>query len=301
MNQCLWFTGLPCSGKTTLVKALEKYYPKCKILDGDEVRSTPLGNFAGFSKQNRKDHIIRMGYLAQMFLDEGYTVLCSFVSPIRETREILRRKIGPQFTEIYLNTSVDVCSRRDVKGMYALAYEGHMKNFTGVTAPYEPPINPELTLDTNELSVEQCLNQIFKICDPYSDPCHLFPGRWNGVFHNGHDYIIMQKVKTGANVTLAVRNIKPDEKNPWTAKEVKAMLEYRFKAYPNVNIIIIPDIKSVEYGRGVGYEVNQIKVTKSIAGISGTECREMIAKGNNDWKKLVPKEIAEYLNRTYKI
>ena len=96
---------------------------------------------------------------------------------------------------------------------------------------------------------------------------------------------------------MAVRDVKPDEKNPWTAKQVKEMLEYRWKDNDNVEIIIIPDILSVEYGRGVGYEVNEIKVTEKIAGISGTECRKLMAEGKDEWKQFVPAEIAEYLSK----
>ena len=98
---------------------------------------------------------------------------------------------------------------------------------------------------------------------------------------------------------MAVRDVRPDGKNPWTAKEVKEMLDYYWDGDPRVKVIIIPDIFSVEYGRGVGYGVNEIVVTEQIAGISGTECRKLIADGDSKWKEFVPKRIAEFLEKKY--
>lgn len=181
--------------------------------------------------------------------------------------------------------------------MWAKAKRGEITNFTGCDGPYDIPKNPEIVVNTENETVEESTNKILEKIKIYPKPACLFIGRWNGVFHNGRDYIIQKKLNEGHNVILAVRDVKPDEKNPWTAKQVKEMLEYRFKNDNRVKVIIIPDICSVEYGRGVGYEVNEIKVDREIAGISGTKCREMIAENNNEWKNFVPKEIAEYLEK----
>ena len=286
MNQakCIWLTGLPCSGKTTIAKALEPYYPNCKILDGDEIRKTPLANKAGFSEEERRQHLLRMGFLAKMLVDQGITVICSFVSPIEDARRSVRALFKPGlFIEVYLSTDLQTCAHRDVKGMYALAKAGKIKSFTGVSAPYEIPESPEIKLNTKELPLQYCVDQIIALASPWPEPSSLFIGRWNGVFHNGHNYIIRRELDLGKHVTLAVRNVKPDAKNPMTAKQVKAMLEYMF-ARENVNVIIIPDIESVNYGRGVGYEVKQIQVDKVIAGISGTEIRSLMANNDHSWK-----------------
>lgn len=297
-SKCLWFTGLPCSGKTTLAYALKKNFPNCKILDGDEIRSSPLGNFASFSKKDRKAHIIRMGYLAKMLCDQGVTVICSFVSPQREIREQVRDMFDDnQFVEIYLTTPLSVCAHRDVKGMYAKAKAGKIPDFTGVQSAYEPPVKAEISLDTSTASIEESCDLILKTIKPWRNAASLFIGRWNGVFHNGHDTIIQTELQKGKYVTLAVRDVKPDEKNPWTASEVKEMLEYRFQKEPKVKVVIIPDLESVNYGRGVGYQVKEIKVVQSIALISGTECREKIKKGDSSWKTNVPTEIAKFLER----
>lgn len=296
--KCIWLTGLPCSGKTTIAKALERHYRKVQLLDGDVIRGTPLANQVGFSEKDRAEHIKRMGHLAKMFVAKGVMTLCSFVSPSDSIRkEIATYFEAGDFVEIFVKTSVEKCIERDVKGMYAKALKGEIKNFTGIDAPYDEPANPDMTLDTEKLTLDECVEEILKAYPPREEKACLFIGRWNGIFHNGHDYIIQKKLDEGKNITMAVRDVAPDESNPWTASEVKEMLEYRFKDEPRVKIIIIPDLESVEYGRGVGYGVNEIKVDKQIAGISGTKCREMIANNDDSWKNFVPKEIVDFLIR----
>ena len=294
-TKCIWLTGLPCSGKTTLAKELEKHYSSSIVIDGDEIRNTPLANKAGFTAEDRKNHILKMGHLAKMFTGTGTTAICSFVSPSDEVRQEVRALFEEgDFVEVHVDAPLSVCIDRDVKGMYAKALSGEIAHFTGIGSKYDIPSTPELTLDTSKLSIEECVNQILDFNPPRSNKKCLFIGRWNGVFHNGHDHIIQSKLEQGKEVLLGVRDVEPDEKNPWTAKQVKEMLEHRFKADDRVQVVIIPDVESVEYGRGVGYEVNEIKVTKDIAGISGTECRKMISEGNDSWKAFVPSEIVEY-------
>lgn len=294
--KCLWFTALPCAGKTTIARKLLRYFPKAQLLDGDEIRNTPLAKDVGFSPEDRAKHILRMGQIAKMLVDNGVTAICSFVSPSREIRNQVRDMFNDgDFLEIFVDTPIDVCVKRDVKGMYKKALSGEIKNFTGIQAPYEAPESPELTVYTHKESVEESVKKVLDFCSPFKDRACFFIGRWNGIFHNGHNHIIKQKLDEGKSVIMAVRNVEPDEKNPWTAKEVKEMLEYRWKDNPNVEIIIIPDVLSVEYGRGVGYGVNEIKVTEKIAGISGTECRKLIAEGDDSWKNFVPDEIVEFM------
>jgi adenylylsulfate kinase len=300
--KCIWLTGLPCSGKTTIAKELAKYFPNCQILDGDIIRDTPISKDVGFSPEDREKHIKRMGYLAKMFADQGITTICSFVSPSLKVRNEVRSYFKhPDFVEVYVNAPLDECIRRDVKGMYKKAISGEIKNFTGIHAKYEKPLYPEIVLKTLQDTLESCVQRILHYIEYYDQPKYsIFVGRWNGVFHNGHDYIIQKKLDEGANVLLLIRDVVPDEKNPWTSKEVKEMLDYRFKDNPKVKTIIIPDIESIEYGRGVGYAVNEIKVDKEIAGISGTKCRELIENKDDSWKKFVPTEIIEFLERKIK-
>jgi len=298
MSKCLFLTGIPCSGKTTIAKELMKYYPRVQLLDGDEIRDTPISAGAGFTPEDRKRHLLRVGYLAKMFVDQGIWTICSFVSPLKEVRNEIRSMFKEgDFLEIYVDPGIEECKKRDVKGMYAKAIKGEIKNFTGISAPYEAPDNPELVIDTSKESetVEVSAARILEIASPFDDPVSIFIGRWNGVYHNGHDHIVHEPLKKGRRVLMLIRNVEPDEKNPMTASEVKEMLDFRFQDDSRVETMIIPDVKSVEYGRGVGYEVNEIKVDKKIAGISGTECRKLIAEGNDSWKEFVPGRIVEFL------
>jgi adenylylsulfate kinase len=305
--KCIFLTGLPCSGKTTISNALKYHFPQVQQLDGDIIRDTPLGNDVGFSPEDRSKHILRMGYLSKLLVDQGVTTICSFVSPQKDIRDRVRGFFDPdQFVEVFLSTDVKICASRDVKGMYAKAYAGEIKNFTGVQAPYESPENPELILDTNSLSLKDCVTAILKSSgrtDERKKRWHWFFGRWNGVHHLGHEHIIKQPLAKNPenHVMLAIRDVEPDEKNPWPASEVKDMLDYCYANDPRIHTCIVPDITSVEYGRGVGYEVNEIKVTEKIAGISGTKCREMIQTKNPEWRKLVPERIAYYLEKKYSI
>jgi adenylyl-sulfate kinase len=151
-TKCIWFTGLPCSGKTTLALALKKYIPCCMHLDGDDVRATALGENVSFDPEDRKNHILRMGAIAKIAVDSGITVLCSFVSPDRKTRDEVRQMFDvDEFVEVFVDADVTVCERRDVKGMYAKARSGQIVNFTGVDARYEPPLNPEIVIDTRHI------------------------------------------------------------------------------------------------------------------------------------------------------
>lgn len=295
----VWLTGLPCSGKTTIAKELLKRVDAI-WLDGDSIRGNELYKNNDFSKEGRRKHILMMGMFAKTISDQGHNVICSFVSPELEIRKKLRDVIGEKFSSIFVNTYRHTCIERDVKGMWKKALNGEIKNFTGVDSEYDTG-DYDLIVNTDHSSVLECVEYILLNCF-YKDTrkyC-MFVGRWNGTFHNGHDYIIQKKLDEGKNVLLAVRDVKTDDKNPWSAKEVKSMLEYRFKDNHRVKVIIVPDIESIEYGRGVGYEVNEIKVEKDIAGISGTKIRDLILRDNKEWMNFVPKEISEYINEHHR-
>jgi adenylylsulfate kinase len=161
----IWFTGLSGSGKTTLATALENYlFEKgfmTQILDGDNIRSG-INNNLGFSHDDRKENIRRIAEIARLFLNCGIIGICSFISPTEEVRKIARNIIGEDdFFEIYLSTPIQVCEERDVKGLYKKARAGEIKNFTGITAPFEIPQNARLTIDTSNLSVNKAIDIIF--------------------------------------------------------------------------------------------------------------------------------------------
>jgi adenylylsulfate kinase len=154
----LWFTGLSGSGKSTIAcrvhEELVRRGVRVEYIDGDALRA--VFPHTGFTRAERDEHLRRTGYMASRLEAHGVTVLASFVSPYRESRDFIR-KLCREFIEIYVATSLEECERRDVKGLYARARRGEIPNFTGISDPYEPPENPELVLDTRTLSVEQCV------------------------------------------------------------------------------------------------------------------------------------------------
>jgi sulfate adenylyltransferase len=163
----IWFTGLSGSGKSTvahaLIERLAEYGRNCSLLDGDEIR-THLSKGLGFGKDDRDTNIRRVGYVAGLVNQHGGTVLCSVISPYRAVRDEARKMSRGNFVEVYCDTPLAVCEKRDVKGLYAKAKaavaEGKPMGFTGVDDPYEAPLHPEVTLDTSHQSVEECVDAI---------------------------------------------------------------------------------------------------------------------------------------------
>jgi adenylyl-sulfate kinase len=147
----LWFTGLPCSGKSTiaalLAPELERRGHGVEVLDGDVVR-THLCKGLGFSREDRDENIRRIGFVAKLVSRHGGIVITAAISPYRSIRDEVRASME-NFVEVYVNTPLEVCIRRDVKGMYKKALAGELKHFTGIDDPYEPPLNPELVIQTD--------------------------------------------------------------------------------------------------------------------------------------------------------
>ncbi|MBK6282228.1 MAG: adenylyl-sulfate kinase [Draconibacterium sp.] len=161
-SKIIWFTGLSGSGKTTLANALEKnLYEKgflTQILDGDNIRSG-INNNLGFSPEDRMENVRRIAEIAKLLLNSGVICICAFVSPTEDIRNLVCGIAGDEdFIEIYMSTPLEVCERRDVKGLYQKARAGEIKNFTGISAPFEIPKNAALSIDTTNKSVEECVN-----------------------------------------------------------------------------------------------------------------------------------------------
>jgi len=156
---CIWFTGLSGAGKSTTAEILTllmlQYGRQVTVLDGDVVR-THLSKGLGFSKEDRDTNILRIGYVASEIVRHGGIAICAAVSPYRATRNAVRSMVGDgHFIEVFVDTPLEVCEQRDVKGMYAKARRGEIKEFTGISDPYEAPINPEITLDTVNKTPEE--------------------------------------------------------------------------------------------------------------------------------------------------
>jgi adenylylsulfate kinase len=156
----LWMTGLPCSGKTTIVRRLQETIPNLALLDGDELREwlSPKD----FTKEGRDEHNKKVAHLAKLLLKHNVPVGVSLVSPYIANRENARKVVdaGGKFLEVYVKCSLERCEERDVKGMYKKARAGQIKNFTGLDDPYEEPPNPDLTVDTQSQTIEESVDAI---------------------------------------------------------------------------------------------------------------------------------------------
>jgi adenylyl-sulfate kinase len=163
-GRVVWLTGLSCSGKTTIATELEReLFARGKliyVLDGDNVRHGLCADL-GFSPEDRCENIRRIGEVAKLFADAGVICVTAFISPYRADRDTIRRSLpAGQFVEVYLNIPIEVCEQRDSKGLYVKARAGEIRDFTGVSAPYEPPAKPEIELATGQLTVEECVSRI---------------------------------------------------------------------------------------------------------------------------------------------
>lgn len=164
---CLWFTGLPGAGKSTIAHAVEEKLHRqgCRtfVLDGDNVRHGLCSNL-GFSKEDRCENIRRIGEMTKLFVEAGVIALTAFISPFRHDRQLVRSLLTDRdFIEIYCRCPLEVCEQRDVKGLYRRARAGEIREYTGISSPYEEPENPELILDTASASIETCADTVMKM------------------------------------------------------------------------------------------------------------------------------------------
>lgn len=327
----IWLTGLSGAGKSTIAAALEKFLIEnaysVKPLDGDNIRMG-LNKDLGFTNEDRKENIRRIAEVAKLFSDTGLITVTSFISPFEEDRDIASKIIGEKnFIEVYVKASLEVCERRDPKGLYKKVRKGEIKNFTGIDSPYEEPKNPHIILDTTTLSVEQCVqsiinylchlgfvrSELYKNFDSWEFTNHgntniknngkqkaVFIGRYQP-YHYGHIRLVEQKLNKGIPVLIMVRDIAPEDKNPFTTEQTVSMIKkYHMWKGHDVEVMIIPDIESVNYGRGVGYEINEFTPPKDIENISATFIRDCIKKSDDSWKEVVDitlqEDIVLYLN-----
>ena len=162
----LWFTGLSAAGKSTIAneiaKALFHLNVQQYVLDGDNIRHG-LNKDLGFSDHDRTENIRRIGEVAKLFVDDGQIVLTAFISPFITDRHLVRSLVDPdEFIEVYVECSVETCESRDPKGLYKKAKNGEIQNFTGISSPYEAPLNPEIRLNTDKLSIQECVDTVLQ-------------------------------------------------------------------------------------------------------------------------------------------
>ncbi|MCD8044293.1 MAG: adenylyl-sulfate kinase [Tannerellaceae bacterium] len=166
----VWFTGLSGSGKSTLAIALERELHArgylCRILDGDNIRSG-INNNLGFSAADRIENVRRIAEVGKLFIDSGIITIAAFISPNDYIRNMAGEIIGADdFLEVYVSTPLEECEKRDVKGLYAKARRGEIRDFTGISAPFEAPVHPALSLDTSVLSLEESVNRLLELILP---------------------------------------------------------------------------------------------------------------------------------------
>lgn len=326
----LWFTGLSGSGKTTIANLLQYELIKrkihCQVLDGDNVR-WGLNKDLGFTNEERAENIRRVAEVAKLFSSSGILTICSFISPTKKIRNDAKNIIGKNdYIEVFVDTPLDICEKRDPKGLYKKARKGEIKNFTGISAPYERPKNPKITLKPAEYSLEDSVKHVMRYLErkdlihrvnspdetwfgknhgnrrvlKNKDKYAVFIGRFQP-YHKGHISLIRQKLDSGVPVLILVRDIKPDEKNPFTTEQTVSMIrKYHQSKGDKIKILVIPDIESVNWGRGVGYEVNEFFPPEEIKFVSATKIRESIKEGDDEWKNLVDevlhKDLITYLD-----
>ena len=162
----IWFTGLSGSGKSTIANALDKKLHESGVktyaLDGDNIRKG-INKGLTFSPEDRSENIRRIAEVSNLLIDAGIVVLAAFVSPYKKDRENIREIVGnDNFVEVFVNTSLEECERRDVKGLYKKARKGEIKDFTGINAPYEAPVSPDVEIVTDNLELDQCVEIIYE-------------------------------------------------------------------------------------------------------------------------------------------
>lgn len=300
-------TGLSGAGKTTLALAAQQSLTtlgyQVEVIDGDEYRRSLCGDL-GFSREDRIENIARLGFVGLTLVRHGVIVILAAINPYKVSREALCLK-GSFVKTVHVSCPLEILKNRDVKGLYkrALLPRGHPERldyFTGISDPYEAPIHPDLTLNTGKETPDESAQRLTTfILDALAQaaassedvpatgtrPRALFVGRWQP-FHRGHKWLIDQKLKQGIPVLVAVRDMPPSALNPYPTKQIVNMIRRVYAGQP-VDVMVIPDIESINYGRDVGYEVNCFTPPDDIGAITGTNIRKHIRTRSDKWKKQV--------------
>ena len=283
--KCYFFTGLSGSGKTTIARELNNRIDAV-WMDGDEIRKTPITeNVNDFSYEARAKHIRRLAYIASMFIERNINVIISCIASDRSVRREVRTYFPEgKFIEIYVNTPLEICEKRDPKGLYKRVRNGEIKEFTGISSRYEKPLNPEFIFDypyTPSIIVNLLLEKY--------RPTMLVIGRFQPIT-KGHINLIDAALRKG-NVIIGIKFSQIDINNPFTPDKIKKMLHAVYKKIRHIEVIVIPAFDFIGHGRYTGYSMKMIDVDEEIKQISATKIRLSIQQENQEWKNFVPEEV----------
>ena len=274
-NKVIWMTGLSGAGKTTIAMAASKRIG-CEVLDGDTIRD--FFQNSDFSREGRERHLLGVARMANM-ISKHTSVICSFITPYESTRKRILEILPEGSIMAHVSTSLEVCEDRDVKGLYAKARSGEIKNFTGVSDPFEFPDCAHITLDSNGGEGQTVGDMVDLLAHYFEKPkAVLLPGRWQPL-HVGHEWLIQQELDKGNRVVVGVRDTPTTDSDPYPAELRKRMIEHRYHD-EDVEAWIMPDIAAISYGRKVGYEVREASdIPPEVFEVSATGVRKG-ARGN---------------------
>lgn len=299
-------TGLSGAGKTTLSynvkRELEKRGFKTEVIDGDEYRKM-LCRDLGFSKADRLENIRRLGFVGKTLARHGVIVLLAAINPYDAIRRELKENT-PFVKTVWVDCDLETLRERDTKGLYRRAFlpadhPEKLHNLTGINDPFEIPQDADLIVETARETIaestERLLNFILENTGQAASktPKALFIGRWQP-FHNGHQWLIEQKLKQNIPVLIAVRDVLPDKNNPLTTEQTIEILQ-KFYEGEDVEVITIANIESVNFGRKVGYEINEFTPPDEIGSISATEIRNHLSEKSDVWKNKVDAKIHDLI------
>jgi adenylyl-sulfate kinase len=285
---CVWLTGLPAAGKTTIARALraelEARARVITMLDGDGAMRQMLSAGLGFSKEDRDVNVLRAGFVAAEIVRHGGIAICALVSPYADARTSVRRMIGAGFVEVYVRTPLPVCERRDPKGLYRRARAGKLKHMTGIDDPYEQPDPAALDLELDgdapvARNVEIIIDYLESrgLIERSGKPAALMIGRFQP-WHEGHRALFLEALEMEGYVVIGVRETYAlNDQNPFTFAAVKARIEESLSEFAGrFEIRQLPNITNVVYGRDVGYRITRIELQPEIEAISATQIRSTI-------------------------
>lgn len=297
-NKIIWLTGQPGAGKTVLsLKLIEflksNYNQPVYHIDGDNLRE--LFKNVNYGKEGRIENIKRAQDIAKYVHAQGSYVVVSLVSPYKDMRDNFKNEMSGDLIEVYIHTT-------DIRGrehFHTDEYEKPTENYIDVdTTNVEPDVSLKTIINglgwtkTNH-GGEPTSNEDKKYA--------IFIGRFQPP-HHGHFELFEQKLKEGIPSLIMIRDIIPDEKNPFTSEQTASMIEKYYESKnKDVKVMIIPDIESVNYGRGVGYEINEFTPPENIGFISATKIRESINNNDNEWKKMIDESIQDDIINYLKI